>query len=570
MAGRPSKKARIVKTLEANIVYTILPSSHTFMSRTQAIEVEVVQNNFGSFGRCSLRDCLTQACVTSPELLDDYTLHAMNAYESEKISTVEHQPVFAIEGAVKRCLSDQTKLIIGTLEQGDPFEDDGDVLKVVLRFQKNNTPTQYLPKQSTSSSVSNGRGRPRKRAPSTPPSRRVSSSHIKKEKERDSNKDRDRERESHVAKKIEKNQEQCVICGTTDTSAWRFVGEPSSATGRVRACNSCGLYWKKNNSMRPEALWRAEEEKKELNKGTKSRRKISTHSRRDENVNVHTGDGSPVRRSFSVSQSQSSQALTQTQMRHSAHDSYPPKRTKTALSGLGNVLGDLGANKLNKRDNLLKAPPRKEAEPGFKIPTGPYTSPPRKTAYNNEYLQDILNSSPGTMLKHVFSEADVDAKEQDKNSSRYNSVDNLGSFPLQQEHTQNPSPLKLAMSSEAEDDDDDTTVVVGDASARKNSNAATPFDFSKLPPSSPPDSSEFVSPVNGKKNDVVLHLPGFEKSSSTREDEDEIDELASSPPDSAKRSKYGNLDELFQLISKKGNDDSPFIVDSPPEEPYPV
>lgn len=74
----------------------------------------------------------------SPELLDNYTLHAMNAYESEKLSAagVETQPVFAIEGTVKKCLSDHTKLVIGNLEAGDPFDDDSDVLKVVLRFQR--------------------------------------------------------------------------------------------------------------------------------------------------------------------------------------------------------------------------------------------------------------------------------------------------------------------------------------------------------------------------------------------------------------------------------------------------
>lgn len=62
----------------------------------------------------------------------------MNAYESEKLNSagVETQPVFAIEGTVKKCLADQKKLIIGTLEPGDPFDDDGDVLKVVLRFQR--------------------------------------------------------------------------------------------------------------------------------------------------------------------------------------------------------------------------------------------------------------------------------------------------------------------------------------------------------------------------------------------------------------------------------------------------
>lgn len=42
-----------------------MPSSTTFMSRTMStVEVEVVQNNYGDFGRCSLRECLTQACIT--------------------------------------------------------------------------------------------------------------------------------------------------------------------------------------------------------------------------------------------------------------------------------------------------------------------------------------------------------------------------------------------------------------------------------------------------------------------------------------------------------------------------
>lgn len=312
--------------------------------------------------------------------------------------------------------------------------------------------------------------------------------------------------------------------------------------------------------MRPETLWKGEEEKKEVSKATKSRRKLSTH--RNENVNVNTGDGSPVRRSFSVAQN----SQTPTQTRRSPQPTHPMHSTHSRSS---RVLGDLTANKLNKRENSLRAPPRKEADPGFKIPAGPFTSPPRKTAYNNEYLQDILNSSPGTMLKHVFSEADVETKD----SPEYNSLDDLGSFAVQ---PQNPSPLKFAISSEAEEEDDETTIVGDTGSVRKNGNATTPFDFSNLPPSSPPDSSDFVSPVgHAKKNDLVFHLPGFNKSSSASngkdgEDDDEIDELASSPPDSAKTSKYGNLDELFKLISKKGEQESPFIVESPPEEPYPV
>lgn len=62
----------------------------------------------------------------------------MNAYESEKLvaSGVDTQPVFAIEGTVQKCLSDNKKLIIGNLETGDPFDDDSDVLRVVLRFQR--------------------------------------------------------------------------------------------------------------------------------------------------------------------------------------------------------------------------------------------------------------------------------------------------------------------------------------------------------------------------------------------------------------------------------------------------
>ncbi|TIA89654.1 hypothetical protein E3P99_01979 [Wallemia hederae] len=543
MAGRPSKKQRIVKVLDANVVYTILPSSHTFMARTSSsVEVEVVQNNYGSFGRCNLRDCLTQACITSPELLDDYTLHAMNAYETEKLAAagVDTQPVFAIEGSVKKCLADPKKLVIGNLEAGDPFDDDSDVLKVVLRFQRIESESKpHIPKASTSKV-----GRPpgsRKRAPSTPPSRKASSSHVKKEK---------------AEKKSEKIPEICVICGTTDTATWRYVGEASSERGRARACNSCGLYWKKNNSVRPETLWKGEEEKnKELNKGTKSRRKLSTHR----NENVNTGDGSPVRRSFSVSQS----SQTPTQTRRSPQPSHSGRPR--------GVLGDLNANKVAKRQeitNSLKAPPRKEAEPGFKIPAGPFTSPPRKTAYNNEYLQDILNSSPGTMLKHVFSEADAEPKD----SPEYNSFDDVSSFAVNPS-AKNPSPLKFSVSSEAEEEDDDTTIMVDTGETTgKSGNATTPFDFNNLPPSSPPDTSDFVSPVDNKnKNSFLFQLPGFAKSSSKEgEDDDEIDELASSPPDSARTSKYQNLDELFKLIGKKGDGESPFIVDSPPEEPYPV
>ena len=62
----------------------------------------------------------------------------MNAYETEKLTAagVDTQPVFAIEGSVKKCLADPKKLVIGNLEAGDPFDDDSDVLKVVLRFQR--------------------------------------------------------------------------------------------------------------------------------------------------------------------------------------------------------------------------------------------------------------------------------------------------------------------------------------------------------------------------------------------------------------------------------------------------
>ena len=50
--------------ITANIVYTILPSSHTFMAKTNSpVNVEVVQNVYGSFGRCNLKDCLTQVCI---------------------------------------------------------------------------------------------------------------------------------------------------------------------------------------------------------------------------------------------------------------------------------------------------------------------------------------------------------------------------------------------------------------------------------------------------------------------------------------------------------------------------
>lgn len=58
-------RAILTNALIVNVVYTIMPSSTAFMSRTMsAVEVEVVQNNYGDFGRCSLRECLTQACIT--------------------------------------------------------------------------------------------------------------------------------------------------------------------------------------------------------------------------------------------------------------------------------------------------------------------------------------------------------------------------------------------------------------------------------------------------------------------------------------------------------------------------
>ncbi|TIB73646.1 hypothetical protein E3Q24_01024 [Wallemia mellicola] len=481
MSDRPTKKQRLVKSLEVNVVYTIMPSSTTFMSRTMStVEVEVVQNNYGDFGRCSLRECLTQACITSPELLGDYTLHAMNAYESEKLvaSGVDTQPVFAIEGTVQKCLSDNKKLIIGNLETGDPFDDDSDVLRVVLRFQRNSseTPKQYLPKASSSKSN-------KRRAPSTPPSRRVSSSQVKKEKEE---------------KKAEKYPEVCITCGTKETSTWRFVSDPSSSSGRARACNSCGLYWKKNNSMRPETLWKNGEEDKA---------KIS-RSRKMTDENVTSGDGSPVRRSFSVS-------LSQQQNR----------RDKS-----NKVLGDLNNNNLNHRQKIpsLKAPPRKEAEAGFKIPRGPYTSPPRKTAYNNEYLQDILNSSPGTMLKHVFSEGDKSPE---------------GTFSVNGKKKPS-SRLKLAISEEEEEEEDVDQTIRNTTFESKN----TPFDFNTLPPSSPPN---MVSP----------YMKG------NKEEEDELDELASSPADRIDSKKQYNLDELVRMLNNK---ESPFIVESPPSELYPI
>lgn len=94
------------------------------------------------------------------------------------------------------------------------------------------TPKQYLPKASSSKSN-------KRRAPSTPPSRRVSSSQVKKEKE-----EKKAESEylycflrTNTNIKPQEYPEICIICGTTETSTWRFVSDPSSSSGRARACN---------------------------------------------------------------------------------------------------------------------------------------------------------------------------------------------------------------------------------------------------------------------------------------------------------------------------------------------
>lgn len=268
--------------------------------------------------------------------------------------------------------------------------------------------------------------------------------------------------------------------------------------------SACGLYWKKNNSMRPETLWKnGEEDKAKIVKST-----TKSRSRKMTDENVTSGDGSPVRRSFSVS-------LSQQQNR----------RDKS-----NKVLGDLNNNNLNHRQKIpsLKAPPRKEAEAGFKIPRGPYTSPPRKTAYNNEYLQDILNSSPGTMLKHVFSEGDKSPE---------------GTFSVNGKKKPS-SRLKLAISEEEEEEEDVDQTIRNTTFESKN----TPFDFNTLPPSSPPN---MVSP----------YMKG------NKEEEDELDELASSPADRIDSKKQYNLDELVRMLNNK---ESPFIVESPPSELYPI
>ena len=119
----------------------------------------------------------------SPELLNNHTLHAMNAYETEKLlaSGLESTPVFSIEGSVSKCMRDNSKSIIGNIESGDPFADfdEGDVLRVVLRFQQSNN-SKYNDDIQSLSKASTSKAPGRRRAPSTPPQRKLSAS-IKRE-----------------------------------------------------------------------------------------------------------------------------------------------------------------------------------------------------------------------------------------------------------------------------------------------------------------------------------------------------------------------------------------------------
>ena len=354
--------------------------------------------------------------------------------------------------------------------------------------------------------------------------------------------------------------------------------------------------------MRPETLWKNEEKFKEnikLNNKliTRNTRKSKKRSRSNDENNVNdenhikSNDGSPIRR-------KNSRVLG---------DLNNNKLLSRSDFQFGNVLGNV--NNLN---NGIKAPPRKEAEPSFKVPQsqGPFTSPVRKNNYNNDYLQDILNSSPGTMLKTVFNDSSdknsnsnsnngnklaIDPRLESLSSSNPSSNSNTFEVNSSNNGTKKSSSLKYSYSSDLnnddddddnEDGDDDDQTIIGNINDNNFNNQkdnGTPFDFNQLPPSSPPsDLNNFLSPFqDNKTNGINLQLPSLalpKSKNDNDEDEDETDELASSPQ--SDHQYLGNrndltLDQLVNLFKNDNNkrldndDDSPFIVETPPEELYP-